>query len=139
MGRHRARKRATTIRGAATDGRATIERVGGWAMVRGVLLTAALVAAPVASSLAAVLGRWWPAAGRPFAVAVLAGLVWLLLAAWVLHGVHTLLRRQALYGLSESPSARAAGRGPSPAVARHASPTPVAVPRSEAPAAAGGH
>lgn len=108
-------------------------------MVRGVLLTAALVAAPVASSLAAVLGRWWPATGEPLAVAVLAGLVWLLLAAWVLRGVHTLLRRQAPYGLPESPAARAAGRGPAPIAVRPASPTLVAAPRSEAPAAAGGH
>jgi hypothetical protein len=119
------------------DRRATIERVGGWAMVRGVLLTAALVAAPIASSLAPVLGRWWPAAGRPLAVAGLAGFVWLLVAAWVLHGVYALLRRQALYGLPEPPSARGARRGPSPA-ARPASPTGVAVPRSAAPAGAGG-
>jgi hypothetical protein len=97
--------------------------------VRGVLLTAALVAAPVAPALAAVLGRWWPAAEHPLAVAGLAGLVCLLLAAWVLRGVHALLRRQARYGLPEPPPARAA---------RHAPPTRVAVPRLEAPAGAGG-
>jgi hypothetical protein len=121
----------------ATDGRDAIERVGGWAMVRGVLLTAALVAAPIASSLAPVLGRWWPAAERPLAVAGLAGLVWLLLAVWVLHGVHALLRRQALYGLPASPPSRAAAGAPALA-ARHASPIRVAAPRTEAPAGAGG-
>jgi hypothetical protein len=114
-----------------------IERVGGWAMVRGVLLTAALVAAPVASSLAPVLGRWWPAAERPLAVAGLAGLVWLLLAAWVLHGVHALLRRQALYGRPGAPFSQTAAGTPARA-ARHASPILVAAPRSEAPAGAGG-
>jgi hypothetical protein len=115
-----------------------IERVGGWAMVRGVLLTAALVAAPVASSLAPVLARWWPAAERPLGVAGLAGLVWLLLAVWVLQGVHALLRRQALYRLPEPPFSQTAASGPA-LVARHASPIRVAAPRTEAPAGAGGH
>jgi hypothetical protein len=84
--------------------RTPIERAGGGETVRGALLTAALVAVPVAPSLAAVLGRWLPAAEQPFGVLGLAGLVWLLLAAWFLQGVHTLLQQHATDGVHRGPS-----------------------------------
>jgi hypothetical protein len=80
------------------DGQGAIERVGGWETVRGALLAAVLIAVPVAPSLAAVLGRWVPAADQPLAVAAQAGLGSLLLAAWFLHGARSLLRRVALAG-----------------------------------------
>ena len=73
------------------DGQGAIERVGGWETVRGALLAAALIAVPVAPSLAAVLGRWIPAADQPLAVAAQAGIGSLLLAAWFLHGARSLL------------------------------------------------
>jgi hypothetical protein len=108
------------------DGRGAIERVGGWETVRGALLAAALIAVPVAPSLAAVLGRWIPAADQPLAVAAQAGLGSLLLAAWFLHGARSLLRQVALAGggpgssPARAPAGIAAGRaaGPSRRAAR---------------------
>ena len=79
-------------------GRARSSASAGWETVRGALLAAVLIAVPVAPSLAAVLGRWVPAADQPLAVAAQAGLGSLLLAAWFLHGARSLLRQVALAG-----------------------------------------
>jgi hypothetical protein len=100
------------------DGRGAIERVGGWETVRGVLLTAALVAVPTAPSMAAVLGRWVPAAEHPLAMAVLAGLAWLLLASWFLHGALSLLRQQAAVGAPGPAPSRAPAFPPAGSVLR---------------------
>jgi hypothetical protein len=74
-------------RGHAVGSRAGLDRVGGWATVGGVLGVAACVAVPVGPALSAVLTRWLPAAHTPGAAAAVAGLLWLLLAVWLLDGV----------------------------------------------------
>ena len=118
------------------DGRGAIERVGGWETVRGALLAAALVAVPVAPSLAAVLGRWVPAADQPLAVAAQAGLGSLLLAAWFLHGARSLLRAAwPSRGRARHPRPHARRRGSPPAVLQAG--TPGRAPGPAAPGLAG--
>jgi hypothetical protein len=89
------------------EGQGALDGVGGWETVRGALLAAALVAVPVSPALAAVLGRWVPAAEHPLAVAALAGSAWLLLVAWFLHGARSLLRQQSAVGVSGPAPSRA--------------------------------
>ena len=69
-------------------GEDTGPRIGEWQVVRGVLATAGFVALPVGLSTSHLVARWLLAAQPLVLTLLVTGLIWLLLAAWLLDGVH---------------------------------------------------